>query len=140
MRKLSMIAVAALAFLGLTGTAYAFMGASTASLAVDDYVGISFWLVTMGMLAGAVFFFIERGTVAASWRTSVTVAGLIQFVAFVHYVYMRDIWVATGDSPTVYRYIDWLITVPLQIVEFYLILAAVKKVPTSLYVVVIIRF
>ena len=51
MRKLSMIAVAALAFLGLTGTAYAFMGASTASLAVDDYVGISFWLVTMGMLA-----------------------------------------------------------------------------------------
>ena len=62
-----MIAVAALAFLGLTGTAYAFMGASTASLAVDDYVGISFWLVTMGMLAGAVFFFIERGTVAASW-------------------------------------------------------------------------
>ena len=133
MKKLSMIAVAALAFLGLTGTAYAFMGASTASLAVDDYVGISFWLVTMGMLAGAVFFFIERGTVAASWRTSVTVAGLIQFVAFVHYVYMRDIWVATGDSPTVYRYIDWLITVPLQIVEFYLILAAVKKVPTSLF-------
>jgi len=133
MKKLSMIAIAALAFLGLTGTAYAFMGASTASLAVDDYVGISFWLVTMGMLAGAVFFFIERGTVAASWRTSVTVAGLIQFVAFVHYVYMRDIWVATGDSPTVYRYIDWLITVPLQIVEFYLILAAVKKVPTSLF-------
>ena len=46
---------------------------------------------------------------------------------------MREVWVETGDSPTVYRYIDWLITVPLQIVEFYLILAAVKKVPTSLF-------
>ena len=32
---------------------------------------------------------------------------------------MRDVWVMTGDSPTVYRYIDWLITVPLQMVEFY---------------------
>jgi bacteriorhodopsin len=27
---------------------------------------------------------------------------------------MREVWVMTGDSPTVYRYIDWLITVPLQ--------------------------
>ena len=87
----------------------------------------------MGMLAGAVFFFLERNTVAASWRTSVTVAGLIQFVAFVHYIYMRDIWVSTGETPTVYRYIDWLITVPMQIVEFYLILAAVRKVPTSMF-------
>ncbi len=41
--------------------------------------------------------------------------------------------VETGDTPTVYRYIDWLITVPLQLVEFYLILAAVKKVPTGIF-------
>merc|ERR1711935_199338 len=30
------------------------------------------------------------------------------------------------SSPIVYRYIDWTITVPLQMVEFYLILAAVQ--------------
>ena len=46
---------------------------------------------------------------------------------------MRAVWVETGDTPTVYRYIDWLITVPLQLVEFYLILAAVKKVPTGIF-------
>ena len=46
---------------------------------------------------------------------------------------MRDVWVSTGDTPTVYRYIDWLITVPLQMIEFYLILAAVRKVPTSIF-------
>ena len=72
-------------------------------------------------------FLLERGTVAASWRTSLTVAGLVTGVAFVHYMYMREVWVSTGDSPTVYRYIDWLITVPLQMIEFYLILAAVRK-------------
>merc|ERR1712094_140315 len=40
--------------------------------------------------------------------------------------YMREYWVQLGSSPIVYRYIDWTITVPLQMVEFYLILAAVQ--------------
>ena len=52
------------------------------------------------------------------------VAGLITFIAAVHYDYMRDFWVVVGESPTVYRYIDWILTVPLQMVEFYLILIA----------------
>ena len=46
---------------------------------------------------------------------------------------MRAVWVETGDTPTVYRYIDWLITVPLQLVEFYLILSAVRKVDSGIF-------
>ena len=102
-------------------------------LATDDYVGISFWLATAVMAAGALFFFVERSTVKASWQTSLTVAALVCFVAFWHYMYMRDVWVATGESPTVYRYIDWLITVPMQIVEFYLILAACTVVSLGVF-------
>ncbi len=113
-----------------SGTAY---GADVMVLNADDFVGISFWLATAIMLASTVFFFIERGDVAVKWRTSLTVAGLVTGIAFWHYLYMRGIWVTTGDSPTVYRYIDWLITVPLQIVEFYLILAAVTAVRTGLF-------
>ena len=127
MKKLGMIALAALAFLGITSSA----NAATAILQTNDFVGITFWLVSMAMLAGAVFFFLERNTVAASWRTSVTVAGLIQFIAFVHYIYMRGIWVETGDTPTVYRYIDWILTVPLQMVEFFLILVAAGAAVSS---------
>lgn len=99
----------------------------------DDFVGISFWIATAVMAAGALFFFVERSTVKASWQTSLTVAALVCFVAFWHYMYMRDVWVATGESPTVYRYIDWLITVPMQIVEFYLILAAVVAVSLGVF-------
>merc|ERR1712224_351302 len=40
--------------------------------------------------------------------------------------YMREYWVAVGASPIVYRYIDWSITVPLQMIEFNLILKAAK--------------
>jgi len=46
---------------------------------------------------------------------------------------MRDVWVATGETPTVYRYIDWLLTVPLPIIEFYLILSAITKVPVGVF-------
>ena len=129
MKKISLIALAALAFVGISSSA----NAATVMLATDDFVGITFWVVSMGMIASTVFFFAERNTVAQAWRPSVSVAGLVTGVAFVHYMYMRGIWVETGETPTVYRYIDWLITVPLQIVEFYLILAAVRKVPGSLF-------
>jgi bacteriorhodopsin len=54
-------------------------------------------------------------------------------VAAVHYFYMREVWVATGETPTVFRYIDWLITVPLLMIEFYLILSAIAKVPAGIF-------
>jgi len=129
MKKLKLVAFAAVALIGLSGVA----NAETAMLASDDFVGISFWLVSMGCLAATVFFFVERGSVAPAWRVSITIAGLVTGIAFIHYMYMRDVWVTTGDSPTVYRYIDWLITVPLLMLEFYFVLAAVKKVPGTIF-------
>ena len=130
MRKLITIALAAVATLSITGSANA---ADAALLATNDFVGISFWLVSMGCLAATAFFFLERGSVAPAWRVSITVAGLVTGIAFIHYMYMREVWIGTGESPTVYRYIDWLITVPLLMLEFYFVLAAVKKVPTAVF-------
>jgi bacteriorhodopsin len=128
MKKLKLFALTAIALLSVSGVANA-----DAMLAQDDFVGISFWVISMGMLAATAFFFMETGNVASGWRTSVIVAGLITGIAFIHYMYMREVWVSTGDSPTVYRYIDWLITVPLQMVEFYLILAAVGKANSGMF-------
>ena len=61
------------------------------------------------------------------------VGALVTLVAAVHYFYMRDVWVATGESPTVFRYVDWLITVPLQMIEFYLILAACTAISLGVF-------
>jgi bacteriorhodopsin len=90
----------------------------------SDFVGITFWIVSIAMWASTIFFFYEGMRVSAKWRTSMVVAGLITFIAAVHYNYMREFWVVVGESPVVYRYIDWILTVPLQMVEFYLILIA----------------
>ena len=108
------------------------MIASMTLLAENDYVGMTFWLATSIMLASTVFFFIERADVAGKWRTSMTVAGLVTGIAFWHYLYMREAHLQ-GEVTTVFRYIDWLVTVPLQIVEFYLILAAVTAVTSILF-------
>ena len=102
-------------------------------LAQTDYVGISFWFVSAALLAATVFFFLERSSVSDKWKTSLTVAGLVTGIAFWHYLYMRGMWIETGESPNVYRYIDWLLTVPLLIVEFYLILKAVTTVRAAVF-------
>ena len=89
----------------------------------DDLVGITFWIGTMAMMAASAFFFLSMSTVDGKWKTSLLVSGLITFIAAVHYMYMRDAH-ADGDSTTVFRYVDWILTVPLMCVEFYLILKA----------------
>ena len=97
-------------------------------LSGSDFVGVTFWIVSIAMWASTIFFFYEGMRVSAKWRTSMVVAGLITFIAAVHYNYMREFWVVMGESPVVYRYIDWILTVPLQMVEFYLILIAAGAV------------
>jgi bacteriorhodopsin len=94
-----------------------------------DYVGFTFFVGSMAMMAASAFFFLSLNQFDKKWRTSVLVSGLITFIAAVHYFYMRDYWDAVGESPTFFRYVDWVLTVPLMCVEFYLILkvAGAKK-------------
>merc|ERR1712137_1031924 len=95
-----------------------------------DFTAVSFWIISIAMIAATVFFYAEAATVRSHWKTSLHVGGLVTLVAGVHYMYMREYWVAVGRSPIVYRYIDWSITVPLQMIEFNLILKAAGT-PTS---------
>ncbi len=96
-----------------------------ASIQSGDYVGFTFFIGSMAMMAATVFFFFQTTQVEGKWRDSMLIAGLITFIAAVHYFYMRDFWAETGTSPTEFRYIDWILTVPLMCVEFFLILRAV---------------
>ena len=104
----------------------------TYNLSSADPVGMSFWLISMALVAATAFFFIERDRVAGKWKTSLTVSGLVTLIAAVHYFYMRDVWVASGTSPTELRYIDWLLTVPLLLVEVIAVLALTREVSRSL--------
>merc|ERR1712137_1198369 len=94
-------------------------------------VAISFWIISIAMIASTWVFFLESATVSTHWQTSLHVGGLVTLVAAVHYMFMREYWVQVHESPIVYRYVDWTITVPLQMIEFNLILKAARKPVTS---------
>ncbi len=130
LKKFCSSAVFMLLIAGLPTASHA---ADSAVLAPDDFVGISFWLISMALIAATAFFFLETQRVSAKWKTSLVVSGLVTLVAAVHYFYMREVWIETGESPTVYRYIDWLITVPLLMIEFYLILRAITNVSSGIF-------
>ena len=125
--------VALLALSLLTPASAMAADAAKGNLKSDDLVGVTFWVISMALVAATAFFFLETQRVKAKWKTSLTVSGLVTLVAATHYFYMRDVWVTTGSTPTVFRYIDWLITVPLLMVEFYLILSAVTKVSGGVF-------
>ena len=129
MKKLKLFSFVVMALVALTGT----VNANTDLLVADDLVGVSFWVISMGMLAATAFFFLERGSVASNWRTTLTVAGIVTGVTFINYLYVRNIYIGQGEALILYRYVDWIITMPLQMIQFYLILATVRKVPKSLF-------
>ena len=91
-------------------------------------------IISISLAATTGFLVVERENVKPKWRTPISVSALVTGIAASHYFYMRKIWVNSKSNPVVYRYIDWILTVPLQIIEFYLILSVAKKIPQSLFI------
>jgi bacteriorhodopsin len=101
------------------------------------YNALSFGIAAMG--AATVFFFLGRSQVSKDYRTAVTVTGLVTLIATYHYFRIFQSWeaayTATGSVVTAtgqpfndaYRYVDWLLTVPLLLVELILVM----KLPTK---------
>ena len=104
-----------------------------------------FWLGIVGMGAGSLYLFMMQSSLATAYKKVAIVAGIICAVACFHYYRMSGIYaeslanaITISDDgsvtigtleafPTAYRYIDWLITVPLMVLEFPLLLALGKK-------------
>ena len=96
----------------------------------DTLTGFTFFVVNMALIAAALFFWMERDNVNPKWKTSLTVSFLVCFIAAIHYIYMRN---AGGTEVVAIRYIDWLITVPLLMVELYIVLLAVTNVSAGVF-------
>ena len=118
---------------GLSISQVSFAAEGSAMLQSGDFVGYSFWLISMALAASTIFFLMEALRLGGKWATSLTVSALVTFIAAFHYFYMRDVWVTTGNTPTDFRYIDWLLTVPLLMIEFYLILRAITAVSGGIF-------
>ncbi len=96
------------------------------------YNAFSFTIATMG--AATLLFWLGRSQVAPAYRTALTLTGLVTAIAAYHYIRIIDSWdaaytVVNGQITTTgiafndaYRYVDWLLTVPLLLVELILVM------------------
>ena len=98
-----------------------------------DITSNSFFIIKIALIATTIFLLIEKQSVQTKWKTPLTVSALVTGIAGVHYHYMSNLWLTCKKNPISIRYIDWFLTVPLQLIEFYLILNLNNKVPRSVF-------
>jgi bacteriorhodopsin len=96
------------------------------------YNSLSF--VTAAMAAGTVFLFLSRSQIASKYKTAVTISGIVTMIAMYHYFRIFNSWdqaysvlngiVTVTGRPfnDAYRYVDWLLTVPLLLAELILVM------------------
>ena len=107
------------------------------------YNALSFVMASMG--ASTIYFFFHAHLVAHKYRTALCISGLVTLIAFYHYFRIFNSWcdayqftpvtnssteylpVATGTPfNDAYRYMDWLLTVPLLLIELILVMASTR--------------
>jgi len=117
----SLLLIATLA-LAMAGTVSAAEIVDPSAKYADDTLGlITFFLFFVGYIsmgAAFVFFMAERNSVAPQYRTTMTISALIVGIAAFHYYYMRGVYTDLGTVSIEYRYMDWIITVPLMALKF----------------------
>lgn len=96
------------------------------------YNAFSFVIAAMG--ATTVFLFLSRSQVSIRYKSAVTISGIVTMIAFYHYLRIFNSWdaaytvlngvVTTTGHPfnDAYRYVDWLLTVPLLVTELILVM------------------
>jgi bacteriorhodopsin len=103
-----------------------------------------FSLGLISMLATTIYTLVSQPRVLAKYRTALVMSSMVTFIAGYHYLRIFDSFKHASEGGKVlldgsqdafneaYRYVDWLLTVPLLLVEVIAVLALAKEVSRSL--------
>ncbi|MEM8883224.1 MAG: bacteriorhodopsin-like [Planctomycetota bacterium] len=103
-------------------------------------------LCVAAMFAGGIFLLFSRESVAPKYRPALLISALVTFIACYHYVRISTSFVGAYtlqngvmvDSGAgfndAYRYADWLLTVPLLVIELIAVCALAKAVSQKLMI------
>merc|ERR1711990_329121 len=100
------------------------------------YNALSFGIAGMG--SATIFFWLQLPNVRKKYRTALIITGLVTCIATYHYFRIFNSWVGAFDVKLengdygvtltgapfndAYRYVDWLLTVPLLLIELILVM------------------
>ncbi|MEY3901993.1 MAG: hypothetical protein RL189_1299 [Pseudomonadota bacterium] len=105
------------------------------------YNAFSFTFASMA--AATLFLWLGRSQVSHHYKTAVTISGLVCAIAAYHYMRIFESWesayqmkdgalTATGYAfNDAYRYVDWLLTVPLLLIELVLVMRLSREETVS---------
>merc|ERR1712232_1109842 len=111
------------------------------------YNALSFGIAGMG--SATIFFWLQLPNVTKNYRTALNITGLVTAIATYHYVRIFNSWVDAFDVKIsnssdygvsvsgapfndAYRYVDWLLTVPLLLIELILVMKLSKEETVAL--------
>lgn len=107
------------------------------------YNALSFTFASMA--ASTLYFWLRLGSISEKYKPALTITGMVTFIAAYHYFRIFNSWVEAYNYPApskeadgtytvgtlqptgvpfndAYRYMDWLLTVPLLLVEIILVM------------------
>jgi len=112
-----------------------------------DQFGIVYNVLSFGlvcMLATTIYTLVSQSRVLPKYRTALVMSSMVTFIAAYHYFRIFNsfedsyidgavkVGTGAGDFNEGYRYVDWILTVPLLLVEVVAVLALAKAAASSL--------
>ncbi len=102
-------------------------------LQATDITGGSFSLMLALNVGATVLQLLGTGWVAKKWKLPVALSAIVTLVASLHYFQAREVWLASGQLPVIYRYIEWLITTPIQVLVLFFFIGTLAPLPYGLF-------
>ena len=102
-------------------------------LEVQDIASATFALAMIASLATGVLMLVGTGWVTRRWKLVVALGGVVALAAAAHLAIANDVWLATGKSTMIHRYVGWFITMPLQVVMMYFYVRGYARVPVGVF-------
>jgi bacteriorhodopsin len=98
-----------------------------------DVASATFLLMTAAMAATTVLLLTSGRWVSPRWRLPVALSSLVPLVGVLHYGLSSLVWLQAHDMPVAFRYADWMIAAPVQVLTLYFFIQTVSSTPTGLF-------
>ena len=98
-----------------------------------DVASGTFFLLLIVMAASTVLLIIGGGWVSPRWRLPVALASVVTLVGTMYYLMAGAVWLFSQQMPIVYRYVDWIVAGPVQVLCLYFLIGTTAAVPVGLF-------
>lgn len=98
-----------------------------------DIASATFLLLTAAMSVTTVLMLTSGHWVSPRWRLPVALSSLVPLVGVLHYAFSSLVWLEAHDMPVVFRYVDWMVATPIQVLALYFVIQTIASTPTGLF-------